>query len=419
MIVIELRIGRVPAAQAADERAVAAPPRVARSVGERRWRLGNGTAAAVLATALGGIALAFVPAGETPEAHTLSVQRLSAQPAAMSPSALVSTHTPMNAGAIAWAAAGEQAERATWVAERDVVGNYSRQAPAPHAIGWDRQFAEIVDVATTRAMQQAQQQVADGAPETELAASAEPSAPVAGETASGWPAWYQDQRNTQTAVDTRMLNALSRDVSASATARTAPTQPVDGSVRASPDESMRSAVATTEEPVSADVAPATFTITRDPSAPVQGLLQALREHAATGDWAAVQQLRETSSQAYGLPASLALAKWDARIALTLGHPEAALAALAPYLAEFDDEGARLQAVSLLRAGDANSAVSVYRTLLGAHPDDAQLWLGLGMALEASQADSEAVRFAYGQSLQLADDAAMRQVAQAHLDAHQA
>ena len=460
MIIIELRIGRVPAAAARVETADVEQSRDQQGVRARRWRLGNGTAAAVLATALGGIALGLVPAGESPVAHTVS---------------LAPTTT--------WPAAGDVTTPADWTTDgwtTDDSGErvYMQTGAAALSVGWDKRFADIVDAATARAMLQVQQEAAQRAWDSGREPDAARTDQVVDAARSGWPAWYQDERSADARMDPQLLSALSRDVSAApavsdagprpavaragsrssttsvnssaesalvATARADAIADAEMNMRASsamPPPAVAAAItnstaeasgaaaeatgaaaksqalAASSEPDSVEQ-PARFSISREQSANAQGLLQALRERAATGDWAGVQQLRESYAQADGLPDSLALAKWDARIALALGQPDAALAALAPYAAALDDEGARLHAVSLLRTGDATAASGVYRMLLNAHPDDAQLWLGLGMALEASQADSEAIRFAYGQSLQLADDAALRQVAQAHLDAHQA
>ncbi len=360
---------------------------------------------------VGGVALVLVPARESPEAHTVS-----------------------------FAPAGRRDVRAAWFGDEEVGGQYVQHGEATLTIGWDKRFADIIDAATARAMLQVEQEAVQRAWDSAHESDAAPSGQGVNAGASGWPAWYQDERNADARVDLQLLSALSRDVTAASVApdEGVPVEPARHAKAEAPVSADAATpvaeppVATTSsaepasrsapagaEPNTTGAKPARFTISRDQSAQAQGLLQALRERAATGDWAGVQQLRETYAQSYGLPDSLAVAKWDARIALALGRPEAALTALAPYATAFDDEGARLHAVSLLRTGDATSAVGVYRALLSAHPDDAQLWLGLGMALEASHADSEAIKFAYGQSLQLAGDAALRQVAQAHLDAHQA
>jgi Flp pilus assembly protein TadD len=156
------------------------------------------------------------------------------------------------------------------------------------------------------------------------------------------------------------------------------------------------------------------------------------ERAAASDWAGVravlEQVRATTAVTAGdtspasatdLELALTLAKWDARSALASGQPAHAAVAFDGLDARIDDEARALRAVAWLRSGDAALAVDAYRDLLARSPRDARLWLGLALALESSAGTPDATRFAYLQTLELAQDEAVRAVARARLAPPQA
>ena len=111
-----------------------------------------------------------------------------------------------------------------------------------------------------------------------------------------------------------------------------------------------------------------------------------------------------------------MAKLAARAQLMGDAPVAAVAVLEPLVHLLDDEGQRLLAAALARAERPWDAVRVYRALIVAAPDDATVWMGLALALDATGTDRTAVVYAYQQARALSHDARLSRLAELRLAA---
>lgn len=437
MIVIEIRIGRERTRPAPGELldpvalATALRPRRARS-DRWVWHLGSRGIAAAVASVFGVASLALVPGSDAPEASTVhTVPRLQVAEAAVDTAAAHAANSreiermsrDLTAAALervrAREGSGSPAVAFTGLdqASEDLHAGSLAAVPMADALplaALRRQAAERdADALATRPRSRSGDAVEQQG--TAVTAVADRGQAVA----LAAPARRQDSL----AVDSRSdasaaaaeLAGVQRD-----TVDAVPSAPVAMEPAAS-----GSAIAVAR-PAAARSGNSSFSITRDRSAETQDLLADLHERASREDWTGVSDLlaRLRAAPGGGVAASdpaiaLTLAKWDARLALQAGDAAAAIVALASMTAQLDDEARALQAVAWLRTGAADRAVAAYRDLLVRRPDDARLWLGLGMALEAAAADPAAVRYAYSQTVALARDAGIRAAAETRLAAPQA
>ncbi len=460
MIVIEIRIGREAPAQTpglptaaprqgvriADPRALASAFRPRKMRTERWiWRLGRRGIAAAVASVLGVASLAFVPGSSNPE--------------------VVAVGNSMTGHAMPGAIAGS--------ASTGRIQASASLAPGSHvdadAMRVDAELDRMARDMTARALARVRGRTStDPTDMPDDAHNAHglmaEAAGVVLETAVGAvpsevPAPIIDSRLPEGAGLVERLGpsteALS-DPSLSAVASAAaadPDQPEEGGAAVA-DAPVSAAADSTADAVAAD--PAFLTITRSVGTPdvrsgflasdehaIRGRLAELHEQASRGAWASVRSdlvlvrkaLSALPPAESGVPDGtelspgsgaanpdlcLSMSKLEARAALLAGDAAGAVAVLDGLGGLRDDEARALQAVALLRSGDGMRAVETYRDLIARAPQDARLWLGLGMALESAEGNApEAVRFAYLQALELTADEAVRSVARSRLAPPQA
>ena len=464
MIVIEIRIGREPSARAAQPPAATMAGIEARGLGRGAalqarkapagrwiWRLGRRGIAAAVASVLGVASLAFVPGSSSQGGSQGSL-----------PVDGESTRGTVAVGEIAahpgFAAMPGQAPAGQWQPSTD--------SDVPNATPeLERRARQLTEEARARVAARAlagqvQSQVEPPSgvyPEDAPAApvlDSSPSAPVVQVAdAAAEPAWAPSWEAAQVAPPIA-APAIAVDVDAPFDAGAPAAGEATGAiVVADPVSTGTEQTGTDGSGMHAGTGPGPaatyFSISRAGSGPAKGLpgaraagpspvptlheqLRAMGERAAASDWAGVravlEQVRATAAVAAGdtspasatdLELALTLAKWDARSALASGQPAHAAVAFDGLDARIDDEARALRAVAWLRSGDAALAVDAYRDLLARSPRDARLWLGLALALESSAGTPDATRFAYLQTLELAQDEAVRAVARARLAPPQA
>ena len=126
--------------------------------------------------------------------------------------------------------------------------------------------------------------------------------------------------------------------------------------------------------------------------------------------------RAKLEQRHQWQSSVPLAKLAARAALTANAAADAVVALQAVGLKLDGEGRRLLAAALMRADRPAEASDIYCALLISEPTNAEIWMGLALALDASSAAHDAVVYAYQQARDLSHDARLRRFAELRLAA---
>ena len=155
-----------------------------------------------------------------------------------------------------------------------------------------------------------------------------------------------------------------------------------------------------------------FAIERNISIGEEALINDVTALLSAGNWTQARIALHGNKWRTSVP----LAKLAARAALAGSAAADAVTSLQAVAPHLDSEGNRLLAVALMQSDRAPEAAELYRGLLVATPGDAELWMGLALALDASGAAHDAVVFAYQQARDLSRDARVQRFAELRLAA---